>query len=390
MKLSMSSGHKLNSWLKIAGGLVVMITCLFSAPSRAVECGFSKTFTDNISIPVVGSGISTAGEDIPIGKVLYSQTYTVAPYRETKFSCTIKDTEIENGPISMNVYTRIEVVSTPSGPALKSGGKDIFPTNIPGIGVIFTILSNRLDSSFPSTWENTTPLGFGTLTQGLGQFSQVKIEFIKTGPIAPGVQQIQGAALPSFQVVSGSNSPSVMSNVFINLNFTGTTTVHTKTCQLATSDIEVNLGSHEVNMFDSPGKSTEWKDFDIVLQGCPPFYGYGNYKFKEASGISVGSNTDNVVSIVFKSANGTVEGNPLLAKLDGGVNAATGVGIELSQRDISGSIPMDGSDGFKLLNLTKEDNATYKIPLKARYVQTDSTVKAGPANGSVIFTITYL
>lgn len=389
MKLSMSSGHKYNIRLRIAGGLLALTVSLFSVQAQALNCGFDKTFTDTVSIPVIGIGIATAGEDVPVGKVLYRQAFN-ASSRVTSFDCTVETSDLNGAPYAMNTYTRTEVVSTPSGQPLKDGVNDVFPTNIPGIGAVITIINVGINSSFPATWENTTSIGYGTTTQGLGQFARGEIQFIKTGPIAPGIQQIQGAALPTFRVVSGSNSPFVMSNVFINLNFTGTTTVHTKTCQLATSDIQVDLGSHELAGFNSPGKATEWKNFDIVLQGCPPFYGYGNYSLNELSGKLTGSSTDNVVSIVFRSTSGVVEGNSSLAKLDEGAGAATGVGIELSRRDISGSIPMDGSGSFNLPNLPKEDNTTYTLPLKARYVQTDTTVTPGPANGSVVFTITYL
>lgn len=387
MSSSISSGHKYNVRLRILCNLLALIAGLFSAQVRALHCEFTDIFTDNITIPVIGSGISTAGEDTPVGTVLYSQTFT-QPVVKTFYECSVDTTDEPH--YMMNVYTRTEVASTPSGPAKRDSGNDIFPTNISGIGAIFYIWGVNNVSAFPDTWERTIQIGYGTNTLSLGQFLRAKIELIKTGPIAPGVQQVQGAALPAFRVISGSNSPFVTSNVFVNLNFTGVTTVHTKTCQLATSDIEVNLGSHDVSGFNSTGKTTEWKNFDIVLQGCPPFYGYGDYKYTEATGKLTGANTDNVASIVFRSANGVVEGNPLLARLDSSVNAATGVGIELSRRDNSESIAMDGSGGFNLPNLLKEDNATYIIPLKARYVQTETTVKPGLANGSVVFTITYL
>lgn len=370
----------------------IFLICVFASSARAATCGFTELFYDNFSTPVVGPAISTVGEDVPVGKVLYKHEYR-GKIRATAYECTFTVEDIEAGFSSpMNTYTKYEVMSTPSGPAVRTGGQDVFPTNIPGIGAVISLYtSNGYVSEYPGLWEHTTaPIGYGTLTQGLGQYSYIKLELIKTGPIPPGTQQVIGAALPTFQITSGSKLPFPTSHVFATISFAGNTTMYTKTCQLATSDIEVNLGSHDVSGFNSTGKTTEWKNFDIVLQGCPPFYGYGDYKYTEATGKLTGANTDNVASIVFRSANGVVEGNPLLARLDSSVNAATGVGIELSRRDISESIAMDGSGGFNLPNLPKEDNATYTIPLKARYVQTDTTVKPGLANGSVVFTITYL
>ncbi|HBC5610394.1 TPA: type 1 fimbrial protein [Klebsiella oxytoca] len=366
------------------------LACIFTSQAQALHCEFTELYTDNISIPVVGLGISTAGEDVPVGKILYRQDYRSAS-RTTSFACTVELEDIASGPYTMNAYTKTEVISAPSGPAVRSGGKDIFPTNVSGIGAIFYLSGIEVDyTSFPHIWERSQSIGYGTLTQGMGQFWKVTVELIKTGPIAGGTQQVDGSSFPTFQITSGSNSPFIVNNVFVNLNFVGSTMIHTKTCQLATSNIDVNLDNHAVGDFTSPGTVTEWKDFDIVLQGCPPFYGYGNYTYTENTDKLTGSNAENVVSITFKSANGVIEGNPSLAKLDSGANAATGVGIELSQRNISGSIPLDGSGGFNLTNLTQQDNATYTIPLKARYVQSDTNVTAGPANGSVIFTITYL
>lgn len=371
--------------------IAILLICVFASSARAVTCGFTELFFENFSTPVVGTGIASVGEDVPVGKVLYKQRYQ-GKGRSTSYACTFTDEDIEAGLASpMNTYTKYEVISTPSGPATRVGGQDVFPTNIPGIGVVITLLTaSGYISEYPGLWEYTTPpTGWGTITQGLSQFSLIELELIKTGPIPPGTQQVIGAALPTFQVTSGSKLPYPASHVFATINFSGNTIMHTKTCQLATPNIEVNLGPHPVTNFSGPGSVTEWKNFDIVLKECPPFYGYGNYTYRESSGSTTGSSTDNDVNIRFVSANGVIEGNPLLAKINQEPNAAKGVGIELSQRDSSESIALDGSGGFPLLNLSKDDNATYTIPLKARYVQTESNVGAGKANSSVVFTITY-
>ena len=388
MKVSLTITRFFNAKIRLITCLGIGLACLFTSQAQALNCEFSPLFTDNVSIPVVGTGISTVGEDIPVGKVLYSSFYH-SSLRTTRFSCTVEYDD--EGIYTMHSYVRVDAVSTPSGPAVRSDNKDIFPTNVAGIGAIFYISGIETNiNTFPHLWEISSQINVGTISRAIGQFSRVKVELIKTGPIAGGTQLVEASSFPTFQITTGSNSPIPMSNVFVNLGFVGSTTMHTKTCQLATANIDVNLGNHSVSDFTSPGTVTEWKDFDIVLQGCPPFYGYGSYTYVESTGRLTGSNADNVVSITFKSANGVIEGNPSLAKLDAGTNAATGVGIELSQRNISGSIPLDGSGGFNLTNLTQEDNATYTIPLKARYVQSDTNVTAGPANGSVVFTITYL
>ncbi|QGN39155.1 fimbrial protein [Klebsiella oxytoca] len=392
MKVLLAAVRFFNAKMRLIKCLGIGLACIFTSQAQAVFCEFSSLITNDISIPVIGLGISTASEDVPVGKVLYSQTYTPALNTVRSISCTVSDEEAVAGlSFTKHEYVKFTTISTPSGPAIKSGGQDIFPTNISGVGAIFYISGiNPNYTSFPSVWDDSYTIGIGTSSRTMTMFNRVKIELIKTGPIPAGYQQVEGSSFPTFQISSGLYSPTPMNNVFVNLNFVGSTTIHTKTCQLATANIDVNLGNHAVGDFTSPGTVTEWKDFDIVLQGCPPFYGYGNYTYNGRTDELTGSNADNVISIGLQSANGVIEGNPSLAKLDAGTNAATGIGIELSQRNISGSIPLDGSGGFNLTNLTQQDNATYTIPLKARYVQSDANVTAGPANGSVVFTITYL
>ncbi|MDM4401308.1 hypothetical protein [Klebsiella oxytoca] len=164
------------------------LACIFTSQAQALHCEFTKLYTDNISIPVVGLGISTAGEDVPVGKILYRQDYRSAS-RTTSFACTVELEDIASAPYTMNTYTKTEVISTPSGPAVKSGGKDIFPTNVSGIGAIFYLSGIEVDyTSFPHLWERSQSISYGTLTQGLGQFWKVTVELIKTGPIAGGTQ----------------------------------------------------------------------------------------------------------------------------------------------------------------------------------------------------------
>lgn len=375
--------------------LIFLMAVVSSAANAAIECGYTEVFTKNESRALVGLNISTVGEDVPVGKILYTSKQVLGGISSSGYYCGIKDVNDIPGPNDpepyMDVYNIVEVVSTPSGAPNRTGGKDIFPTNVPGIGVTFTI-SGALykQTQFPALWQNRVSLGWGTMTQSFGLLGEVIIELVKTGPIPPGTQQIVGSSFPGFRIRAGSTHPYAADNTFVNLNFEGTTTVYTKTCQLATANINVDLGKHDITSFDGVGSGSPWKDFDIILKDCPPFYGYGNYKEMYFNDPPLsGANTPNDVAISFRSANGVVDGNPNLAKLKEGPGTAAGVGIEVAQRTLSTSIPLDGTGGFTLENLPKEENTTYTIPLKARYVQSEPTVQAGLANGAVEFTITY-
>ncbi|WP_025123637.1 fimbrial protein [Serratia sp. H1w] len=353
--------------------------------TQAVTCEFTNLFNENLTFPVVGPGMSTVGEDVPVGKVLYASRFWSKGY-STSYECSITNAE----RLMMNTYNKVEVIATPSGVPARSGDKDIFPTNVPGIGAIFYISGSLFDNAvFPGIWERTFEIGWGTMTQGLGQVSSVNVELVKTGPIAAGTQQVLGSSFPTFQVSSGSKSPFVVEHVFVTLNFSGATTMYTKTCQLAKSVIDVELGTHQRAEFTGIGSVTQWEDFDITLKDCPPFVGYGDYTFTERTGALKGSNEANQVAISFNSVHGVVESNPLLAKLESRPGSASGIGIELSERNAASSIKLDGSGGFDLQNLPTQDGSSYVIPLKARYVQYESNMTAGLANGAAVFTITY-
>ena len=393
-EMSCGKQERTTRWRPLILSLTVLTT-LISPSVKAYTCEFTDLFTRNETREILGLNISTVGEDVPVGKVLY-RTEVSRDLIRSGYYCGIKSPSdlpaVEDPDPYYNVYNILEVASIPSGAPTNSGGRDIFPTNVPGIGVTFAISGALYESTqFPAEWRNEKiSIIWGAVVQGFGVLSTVTIELVKTGPIPPGTQQVMGSSFPTFRVRAGSTHPQVIENTFLNLSFGGTTTMFTKTCQLATANIDVDLGKHEVQTFDGVGSGSPWKDFDIVLKDCPPFYGYGDYRYKDWTTPQLtGANTPNDVAISFRSANGVVDGNPNLAKLKEGPGTAAGVGIEVAQRTLSTSIPLDGTGGFTLENLPKEENTTYTIPLKARYVQSEPTVQAGLANGAVEFTITY-
>ncbi|CAM3617261.1 Fimbria adhesin protein [Klebsiella spallanzanii] len=392
MRMAERSGRRMKGGLSLLAALAGLLAAQVQAVTPT--CELAPIFTETVSIPVVGPGLSTAGEDAPVGTVLYKGQYSGMSNKTTKYSCGGGENEVTDVDFIMTILTKAEVVTTPSGAAITSGGKDIFPTNVEGIGAIFYFSAYTATqwSQFPASRSVSTSVTAGSLgIVGLSNaiFNGVTVELVKTGPIASGTHQVLGSSFPVFQFSVDATGPDSFSNVFFIVNFTGATTMYTKTCQLASSNIDVYLGRHDISSFDGAGATSDWQDFDITLKDCPPFYGYGNYRLSASTGNLTDSSSANSVALSFNSVNGVVDGNPAIASLDSSDDAATGVGIELSRRDVSGNIPLDGTGGFELDNLTTDDNATYVIPLKARYVQTESNVTAGIANGAVVFTIVY-
>lgn len=374
----------LQTWGRMACGALV-ITALHA---EAYTCGFEgDIFHENLIIPVVGPGLSTIGEDVPVGQIIYTGRY-LASNRGTAYYCKI---EAGEGTYMMHTYSKIDIIATPSGVPTLSDEKNIFPTNVPGIGAIFYLTGPSLRSAkFPILVEREAPVSNGSLIQNMSLISIIEVELIKTGPIPPGTHQVLSSSFPTFQITAGSRSPVVEENVFVTLNFNGAMTMYTKTCQLTMSVVDVALGRYQRTNFRGIGTVTPWKEFDITLRDCPAFVGYGGvYSYLEPSDTTVGSNIPNKSAIAFNSVHGIVNNNPLLAKLESGPTAADGIGIEVSERNNEVSLSLDGSEGLNLQNLPTEDSSNYTIQLKARYVQYESEVKAGIANGAAVFTITY-
>lgn len=355
----------------------------FAHSAQATSCELTSKYGWNLNhdIPFVGSGLSTVGEDLSIGETIYSSTHAKTKGMYIYYECDDTDTAI--------VYSRVEAISTPYGAPIVSGDQAIYPTNVPGIGVTFEIETvNSLATTFPHNWEDSLYVSLNSIIT-LNPLKKVAFKLIKTGVINTiDTQQVLASSFPTFRITIGAKAPTADEKIASTINFNGSMILHTKTCQISTPQISVDLGTHDIAEFKKPGASTDWEYFDIRLINCPPFYGYSNYKVS-STGKESGTITPNKVNFGFKSYYGTVQDNPRLANIESTPNSASGIGIELSQKNESISIMLDGSSGFDLQNLNTDDNATYIIPMKARYVQYDSHVKGGLANGAVAFTVTY-
>ena len=391
MKIPMRLMSRLRLSLRTLGHMACSILALTALEAQAYTCGFDNIFTDNMTIPVIGSGLSTIGEDVPVGQIIYTARFN-ANLRTTNYYCTVTAEEVAAGhePVTARYYSKIDTVTTPSGAPTISGDTAIYPTNVPGIGAIFSLVGSPGDSKkFPAIWESDLHVNLGTIRQNVGQIGRINLQLIKTGPISPGTHQVLASSFPTFHVTSGSTLPIVFDHTFVTINFSGAMTMYARTCQLATSVVDVSLGTHTRGEFTGVGSATPWTEFDITLRDCPAFVGYGNYAYNEATAVTTGKGTANKVAILFNSVHGIVDNNPLLAKLESGPDSAQGIGIEVSERNSTTSLSFDGSGGFNLQNLPTVEGEGYVIPLKARYVQYESEVKAGVANGAAVFTITY-
>ena len=259
---------------------------------------------------------------------------------------------------------------------LKTGGTlptDVYSiktvTNVDsGIGVKVTSTNSFFlkVTKNPPLWEDWRT-GSGTSSTSL---RGLKATFYKTGAITPGELQFPANFLEGW--VSKYNSFSTYGGVrFATINITGSPKVKIPSCE--TPDLTVNLGKHAKADFGGIGATSSETPFDFVLNNCSPGMTAVKFTFKPAAGITL--------------VNSGTAAQHLSLKSD---STASGVGVQVLYQDgtlipfnTANSIPLGSTD------YNASTGGTFKVPMKARYIQTASTVSGGTANSAVEFTMSY-
>lgn len=192
---------------------------------------------------------------------------------------------------------------------------------------------------------------------------QIRAMFVKTGPIASGV--IPPLTIAAATSVSNEAGGIIAPNPGLEIKFiTMAFLVASQACK--TPDVSVFLGTPSASAFSGPGSSSQPVAFDIALNGCP-------------SGLSAIHYQIDAVTPIVDAANAVVG-------LDAG-STASGVGVQL----------LDDDGNPAILGVTRPfagysaaGGGNFKIPLRARYRQTDGKVTPGSANSAVTFTMNYL
>ena len=401
MKLAANLVSRSKGYIGLLGRLMLGALALVTFETQAaITCGMKDpTYYRDINIPIMGPGIATVGEDLAIGlsNHVHAQTYTLTSDSGYEWKC---NRDWNDPATTVQGFYRVQAISMPYGPPVLIGSTSVFPTNVPGIGMTFTERvshSTSENNQFPvkvdsalyvleSPSSSVTAPGYS----GEGIFY---VRLFKTGPIAPGNQQVLASSFPVFQASVGIISPVAFEKAFWTIRFSGAINIVSKTCQA--EDVDVDLGSHQLADFPKAGSVSEWKDFNITLKNCPPFHGYAfsasSYYYHE-DGILTGDNRrrENTLDMAFASVYGNY--NLTVANIEGGAGAAEGFGIQLAINDGSTVIlspPYTYNQKRLGITLTTSDGANYIVPLKARYYRYGSKPKAGKANGAITYTVNY-
>lgn len=315
----------------------------------------------------MGGGSVAVGRDVAVGTAVTNWTsFTDTP--NNQWTCTIS-----NPNYMVDYFNSIFRSSlSPTGQNYSDGGYTypIYPTNVPGIGVIMGSSSYESYAGYSSNRAPYRPswnYGIGsshtaTRTDFMGfgiSFRFIKIGAITGGSVAFASPVAYGAPGDGYNNPVGTQIPVTASNG---------PTFSEGTCTVA--DIDVPLGTHRPNEFTGVGTKVGVTDFTINVNNCPAGMNTVRYRLELAPGIPA-----------YNAASGIV-------KLDT-ASTATGVAVQVMNRS---NVAYNFST-MPWANITPTyvpaTGGNYTIPLRAAYYQTAATVTPGPANSAVMFTMEY-
>ncbi|NVZ69504.1 fimbrial protein [Pseudomonas costantinii] len=363
---------------------VCVLGLLASGTAFAGTCRFADTNPVGnrgvvVTMPLSGGSL-TVGRDVPLGAEVYRQTFFPA----TNINVTCID--IVPYAIERNFFTRTPLRLSSWNSGVYAG--KVYESGVPGIGIVLVHSSDVVPYDW--NWRNCSG-AVGNCNVNLGpSTTSYTVLFIKIGPVSAGV-------------INGSNLPSVARDLVsdntidpVRLNFSGSINIVSSTC--TTPDVPVVMGTHQLSEFSGKNSFTPWKDFSIGLNNCPAFNGYyqssGPTWTSNGGAGSVGnldSRKNNVLRVRLDPTTAAINPSQGILSINpsrpGDTPAATGVGLQVAE---SNGTPLPLAT-LRASGITPraDAGASYSIPLKARYIQTEDRITAGPADATAWFTIDY-
>ncbi|HEY9270367.1 fimbrial protein [Achromobacter sp.] len=233
-----------------------------------------------------------------------------------------------------------------------SVGNYVYTTNIPGIGIRIGIYLSGAGGviQFPFIY----PAGGGGLA--MGAIGRIHVQLIKISNNTGNGALEEG----QYATMYSKDFPDQSLQVIVSGR---TTTIITPSCTAAPTP-PVHLGKVWKNLFSAVGSTAAEQRFNIKLN-C-----------REAK--------PELNAVYLRmDAKPDASGAPGVIALNSEANAATGVGIQILDRDRQ---PVTYGQGA-LVGVSKD--GAYDVLFHARYYQTANQVTAGEANGSATFTLEY-
>lgn len=297
------------------------------------------TMASEVTIPDI-----TVPPDAPIGTLLLQ--YSVPYVGQRKMPCTDRIYD------ALRYATSRTVVSASGVPA------GVYSNNVPGVGVKVTWMgSDFAKTGWPWSFYNGAAGQAVTYTV---KNSNYKILFYKTGAITPGELEFPRNFVERWY----STSPSTSGGVRVYTLNVLPIKVKNPSCE--TPNLTVNLGKHAKTDFGGVGSTSSETPFDLALNNCSPGMTAVKFTFKPEAGITL--------------VNSGTAAQHLSLKSD---STASGVGVQVLYQDGT-LIPFKTANSIPLLSpgYNASTGGSFTVPMKARYIQTASTVSGGTANSA--------
>lgn len=369
--------------------LVFILTILAWLAQTATAADCRQSRPGLATVPVVLNGNITVGRDVPVGTEVYRYEYS-----NNYYHVTLDCQNVRSGDIIEN-RTAL-VTGAPLAWYFGPYAGRVFASGVPGIGVIFYatglwVPENRGPAEPLCPNQSSCSINLGPIGRGY-------MALVKTGNEV-GSGTVRGQTLPTYNHTLFHNGTTFVTQ---QVTFSGSINVISRTCQ--TPNVQVDMGARKVSEFNEANSATPWKDFVILLNNCPAFYGTNpslpNTQWS-VSNTNMGLNGPNLFAAaphksnslamsltgtapLFDAGRGIFSLNPAGT---GQAGAATGIGVQLAS--VFGTPLEVGPDRWMPIITGNRDGGSILIPMKARYVRTTGPVGAGQANATVQFTLNY-
>lgn len=319
-----------------------------SQANAACERGPAKTVRLNMDM-----GRVVLNPDLPIGSVIAEKRFTlnVGDMNNYFYYC-----EGYNDFIG-------DLDSSIKG---SDGGKKVYPTNIPGIGMTFSMSSSDRNGA------NFIYYGSQNRYSGLGEyyFFRNQIFYLK---IIKTAAQTGSGTLKEGRYTFYNSSRNGGNNPMLETWFTGSSvTIVSPSCTVTSGkEMNVDVGSVNRLALGRTGSTAGGKDFNITLRcsGGVTAEGYANI---------------NATFSGTRATNTTVRDGVLINEKTGDT-MAEGVGIQV----LHNNVPIVFNQKYLMGTAPGEQMTDITYPLTARFYRYGSTLTAGEVQSHMIFNLTY-
>lgn len=268
------------------------------------------------------------------------------------------------------IYWVLKTENTSGTTGMFVNGSPVYKTNIDGLGIYYTgFASNGM--LIRSTQANVVSV------------PEIDMNLIKlNNATVSGVLDASTLPVVSFYATESSSGIFNSSAVQITkLALRGSVSYVVPSCSAQDNDIW--LGEYSNSDFTG-ASTTPWVDASIVLTCDAAFLNaYNSVVDNFITGkVTTTTRADNYYSVSLESVNGFIDLSRGIMALDSG--GASGLGVQISRtRSEQAWSSLAWTDG------NQAGANTIKIPLYARYIQTESNVTAGQAKTKLLYTVQY-